>query len=165
MPKVLAVFRDQNDANEAVKALRNAGFDREISVLTKDRNHGRGNQENNDAGETTMGVDTGGVGDGVTAGGVLGGLTGLAVGAGALVVPGFGPLIAAGPIAGLLSGAATGGIAGGLLDWGIPEEEGRQYEEDVRQGKTLVVVEANDKKKDEAISLLRQFNGENIKTH
>ncbi|WP_366924754.1 DUF1269 domain-containing protein [Metallumcola ferriviriculae] len=162
MPKVLAVFKDQGSANEAVKALRNAGFDREISVLSKDENQQGNKNENND---TAMGMDSGAVGDGVTTGGVLGGLTGLAVGAGALVIPGLGPLIAAGPIAGLLSGAATGGVAGGLVDWGIPEEEGQQLEEDVRQGKTLVAVEANDRKKDEAVNLLRQFKGENIKVH
>jgi len=112
-----------------------------------------------------MNEDTGGVAGGVTTGGMLGGIAGLALGAGAIAVPGLGPLIAAGPIAGLLSGAATGGVAGGLVDWGIPEAEGRQLEEEVKQGKILVAIDASDKKKDEAVNLLRQFEGENIKVH
>ena len=45
------------------------------------------------------------------------------------------PIVAAGPISGILAGAASGGIAGGLLDWGIPEEESRQIESEVKQGK------------------------------
>lgn len=159
MPKVLAVFSEQARAEEAVNNLRQAGFDKEISVLTKERE----GKENN--GDGAMTADTGEVGDGVSAGGVLGGLAGLAMGAGALVIPGFGPLIAAGPIAGLLSGAATGGLAGGLVDWGIPQQEGKKYEEDVRQGKTLVAVDTDEKRKDEAMNLLRQFKGENIQAH
>ncbi|MBO8168011.1 MAG: DUF1269 domain-containing protein [Thermoanaerobacteraceae bacterium] len=162
MVKVLAVFSDRGQAEEAVKALRDAGFDREISVLTKNAEQ---QGETEDIGQATMTADTDSVGDGVTAGGVLGGLAGLALGAGAITVPGLGPLIAAGPIAGLLSGAATGGIAGGLVDWGIPEAAGRQYEEDVRQGKTLVAIETTNQKKDEAVNLLRQYEGENIQVH
>jgi len=51
------------------------------------------------------------------------------------------------------------------VDWGIPEAEGRQLEEEVKQGKILVAIDASDKKKDEAVNLLRQFEGENIKVH
>ena len=78
-------------------------------------------------------------------------MAGLAVGAGALFIPGIGPLIAAGPIAGMLSGAAAGGIAGGLIDWGIPAEESHHYEEDVKQGKTLVAVHSSGPKLDDAV--------------
>ncbi len=159
MSKVLAVFSDRKRAEDCVNALRDAGFDREISVLSKEE------KQDNQGGQGTMKEDTGGVAGGVTSGGMLGGIAGLALGAGAIAVPGLGPLIAAGPIAGLLSGAATGGVAGGLVDWGIPEAEGKQLEEDVKQGKILVAIDATDKKKDEAINLLRQFEGENIKVH
>ena len=101
--------------------------------------------------------------DGITTGGVLGGVAGLAVGAGALFIPGIGPLIAAGPIAGLLSGAVTGGIAGGLIDWGIPAEESHHYEEDVKQGKTLVAVHSSGPKLDDAAHVLRQHGAHDVK--
>ncbi len=103
--------------------------------------------------------------DGVTTGGALGGIAGLAAGAGALFIPGIGPLLAAGPIAGLLSGAVTGGVAGGLIDWGIPAEESRHYEEDVKQGRTLVAAHASGPKLDDAANLLRRHGAHDVKTY
>ncbi|MBC7342789.1 MAG: general stress protein [Clostridia bacterium] len=153
---VVAVFASRNNAEEAVKALRASGYDREISLLTKQEQEGQNQGEN---------VGLGGISTGVTTGGILGGLAGLAMGAGALVVPGIGPLIAAGPIAGLLSGAATGGIAGGLVDWGIPAEEGRQYQEDVKEGKTLVSVRTDEQRTAEAARILQNHMADNVKVH
>jgi uncharacterized membrane protein len=157
----MAVFKSQRIAEEAVSDLRRAGFDKEISILARDANR-------QDRGGNTANMRAGAdnnLSTGVTTGGVIGGLAGLAVGAGALVVPGLGPLVAAGPIAGLLSGAATGGIAGGLVDWGIPAEEGRRYEEDVKQGKILVSVRADERKADEAQQILQNHGAEGIKKH
>jgi uncharacterized membrane protein len=73
--------------------------------------------------------------------------------------------MAAGPIAGMLSGAATGGIAGGLIDWGIPEERGRHYEERVRQGKILAAVRTDDRKVQEAAEILRRNGARDVETH
>lgn len=145
---VIGAFQSRNSAEEAVENLRRMGFSQEISVVAKD--------------ERAQGDS---VADGATTGGVLGGLAGLAVGAGALAVPGLGPLIAAGPIAGVLSGAATGGLAGSLIDWGIPEQEGRQYEEDVRQGKTLVSVRTDQARANQAADVLRSYGGERVNIH
>lgn len=160
---VVAVFNDKQSAEEAVNDLRRAGFDKEISILAKDEE--RAKQDGQDIGEATMDADTGELTAGTTTGGVVGGLAGLAAGAGALVIPGLGPLLAAGPIAGLLSGAATGGIAGGLIDWGIPETEGRQYEEDIKQGKILVSVRADEQKTNEAEKMLRNHGADEVKKH
>jgi uncharacterized membrane protein len=152
---VLGVFDTKDQAERAVQELRNRGFHKEISILAKDER--REGMETETDGDNVM--------EGVTTGSVLGGLVGLVAGAGALAIPGIGPLVAAGPIAGLLSGAATGGIAGGLIDWGIPEEEGRRYEEEVRQGKILVAVQSSGPKVDEAAQILRQFGAHDVKTH
>jgi uncharacterized membrane protein len=162
LPKtVVAIFDSRDRANQAINELRSKGFDKEISLLTKDE-QGQGRQgRGQGGGGMTMGGD--GVSDGATTGGVLGGLAGLAIGAGALVIPGLGPLIAAGPIAGLFSGAATGGIAGGLIDWGIPEQEGKQLEEDVKSGKMLVTVRTD--KADEAAAILRHNGANKVKIH
>ncbi|KKM12313.1 membrane protein [Clostridiales bacterium PH28_bin88] len=161
---VIGVFASERVAEEAVNDLRRAGFDKDISILAKDA--GRDGERRNDIGGATMAAEgAGNLSTGVATGGTLGGLAGLAVGAGALVIPGLGPLVAAGPIAGLLSGAATGGVAGGLVDWGIPEAEGRRYEEDVKQGKILVSVRADEKKADEAEKILRNHGAENVKKH
>ncbi|MGF7185888.1 putative membrane protein [Desulfitispora alkaliphila] len=153
---VVAVFNSKDQAEEAVNALRDKGFDQEISILAKEQNN-----------ESEQGVtmENDSVSDGATTGGVIGGLTGLAVGAGALVVPGLGPLIAAGPIAGLLSGAATGGVAGALVDFGIPEAESKRYEEEVKQGNILVTVECNRDRADDAMSMLGEKGSNDVEIH
>jgi uncharacterized membrane protein len=154
----LGIFDSRDQAERSVQELRNKGFDKEISVVTHDDNQGQSSG-------LTMGGKTDSNLDGITTGGVLGGVAGLAVGAGALFIPGIGPLIAAGPIAGLLSGAVTGGIAGGLIDWGIPAEESRHYEEDVKQGKTLVAVHSSGPKLDDAAHILRQHGAHDVNTY
>ena len=55
--------------------------------------------------------------EGTYTGGALGGIAGLLAGVGALLIPGIGPIVAAGPIAATLTGVVGGGLAGGLIDW------------------------------------------------
>ncbi|MGW8956040.1 hypothetical protein [Paenibacillus sp. NPDC055715] len=76
-----------------------------------------------------------GVATGAATGGVVGGGAGLLVGIGAFAIPGIGPILAAGPIAATLTGAAVGAGAGGLVGLGIPEDDARQHETYVNQGK------------------------------
>lgn len=157
---VLATFGTRDAAERAVQELRNKGFEKEISIVAKDD---KGGPRNNQYNAPITGGDP--VMDGTTTGGVLGGLAGLALGAGALAIPGIGPLVAAGPIAGLLSGAATGGIAGGLVDWGIPKERGQFYEDKIKQGNILVTVRADDAKANNAMQTLRQYGASDVEMH
>ena len=62
-----------------------------------------------------------------------------------IAIPGLG-IAAAGPITGLIGGAATGGIIGGLIDLGIPEEESKRYETDVREGKVVFTMQTDEEK-------------------
>ena len=81
-------------------------------------------------------------------GGPTGGRTGIlvtimaAVGA-AVAIPTVGVLI--GPVAVALAAAGAAGAAAGLIsafaDWGVPQLQLQRYEEDVRDGAILVVVE------------------------
>jgi hypothetical protein len=106
----------------------------------KDRDRKRTREAGNEAGEGAA------IGGGV--GAILGGVGGLLVGLGTLVIPGLGVIAAAGPLAGALAGALAGGAAGGivgaLIGLGIPEEEAVVYEEGVRRGGTLVVLQTED---------------------
>ncbi|NLJ33608.1 MAG: hypothetical protein GX349_03325 [Firmicutes bacterium] len=157
MKTVIGVFNSEDQAQRAIGALKQGGFDdNEISLVAK----GEGGVDQ--GGDTFGGED---IGEGVTTGGVLGGLAGLAAGAGALVIPGIGPLIAAGPLAGILSGAAAGGIAGGLIDWGIPEERGEYYEEQVKQGQILAVIKAEDDTVDQCAQILRESGARDVESH
>jgi len=90
--------------------------------------------------------------EGAVAGGLtgagLGGVLGLLAGIGALAIPGVGPLIAAGPLLALLSGAAVGAAAGSLtgslIGLGIPEYEAKRYAGHLKDGSILVAVHAED---------------------
>lgn len=74
----------------------------------------------------------------------LGGAIGVALGAIAVVLPGFGALLAAGPLAvamgGLTAGVGIGGIVGLLRDHGISEDEAHFYSDGVKRGGALVTV-------------------------
>lgn len=161
MKTVVGVFGSRDGAEAAVQKLRDKGFDKEISIVARDEDKNReGNGDNN---TQMFGGDS--VSDGATTGGVLGGLAGLAIGAGALAIPGLGAIVAAGPVAGLLSGAASGGIAGGLIDWGIPEAEGNRLENDIKQGNILAIIRTDDNKIDEATEILRNNGASRVSTH
>ncbi|MCR4430824.1 MAG: general stress protein [Tepidanaerobacteraceae bacterium] len=166
---VIGVFDSREQADKAVSHMRSSGFDtNEISIVAKGGKNGSDGAEGNgndgdDEDGGTLDMDT--IADGTTAGGALGGLAGLALGAGVLAVPGLGPIIAAGPIAGLISGAATGGVAGGLLDMGIPEERGRYYEGEVRKGRILAAVKTHEQKVGNAAAIMRKNGAKDVETH
>jgi hypothetical protein len=93
---------------------------------------------------------------GVVGGGVLGGILGAAA---ALLIPGLGPAIAGGILTAVLGGAAIGAVAGGLIgaltNMGVPENEARFYQDELKAGRTLVTVQAGDHY-DEALAILRR---------
>ncbi len=155
---VLGLFRTKEDAEDAVRELRNSGYnENEISIVAR-------REENEGMGATRDEADNS-IAGGTTTGGIIGGLAGLALGAGALTIPGLGPIIAAGPLAGLLSGTAAGGIAGGLIDWGIPGERGRYYETKVREGRIMAAVRTSDTRIENAAEILRRNGAEDVETH
>lgn len=158
MATVIGVFNNRDDCEKGVKALKSEGFhDKEISVLAK-------GQEKQGAkrGDAEAGGD---VSEGMTWGGALGGIAGLLAGIGALTIPGVGPVIAAGPLAATLGGAVTGGVAGGLLDLGIPEDRSRFYEQELKGGRFLAVVQTDTARIDQATQVLRQNGAANVESH
>jgi len=156
MPNVIGIFDNSSQAHVAVERMINAGIDRDqISLVTRDSDH---DKIRNDSTEHTSGA-----GKGAGIGAALGGVGGLIAGLAGLAIPGIGPILAAGPIAAALGGAlggaglgaAAGGIIGALTDMGVPEDEARHYEEQVRQGKILVTVRAdNDNEADRASDIM-----------
>ncbi|MGO4532855.1 general stress protein [Paenibacillus sp. 2TAF8] len=142
--KIVGVFNTEREASQAIESLKAEGFTSdEISVVTQDRDELKAIRE-----ETGTKAPEG-VAAGAATGGVLGGVAGLLAGIGALAVPGIGPILAAGPIAAAFTGAAVGagagGLVGGLVGLGIPEEDAREYEEYVQNGKILLLVDSSDR--------------------
>jgi len=136
MNTVIGIFDDPTAARRALETLRDSSLPLDdISIIAQ-----------NPDGKITTG-ESGDVsaGEGATVGAVWGGLVGLA----ALLIPGVGPFIAFGALGAALTGVVTGAVIGGitaaLIDFsGIPEDEARGYEEQIRAGKTLVAVKARD---------------------
>ena len=97
-------------------------------------------------------------GEGAGFGAVVGALVGL----GAMIIPGIGPVIAAGPlVAGLVgagvgaaAGAVTGGITASLIDSGVDEQSAHYYAEGVRRGGSLVTVMVEDARSSEAAAIM-----------
>ena len=153
---VIGIFKNDQDANNAVTNLRNAGFiEEEINIVSKKQRQEKQEGRYYDDDVT----------DGAFTGSTLGGIGGLIVGAGALAIPGIGPIVAAGPIAAALSGALAGGIAGGLVDWGIPSEASERYENSVAQGNILAIIRTDDMKVTQAAKILRDHGADNVESH
>jgi hypothetical protein len=158
----VAVFEDRDDAQDAISALRDAGFSADdISILARDRDVA-GKLADDTGTEVATGAATGAL-----AGGLLGGVAGWLVGIGALAIPGIGPIIAAGPIAAALGGAAIGatggGIIGALTGMGIPEDEAHYYETEFKQGGIVVTAQARGRY-DEAYRILHEYGGRDATT-
>lgn len=53
------------------------------------------------------------------------------------------PVLIAGPILGIIGGAAAGGLFGELLHWGIPKHAAMRYDERIAAGSVFVIVRQN----------------------
>ena len=135
----VGVFDDRDKADKAARELRTAGFkDDEIGYAWRD-DSGKTHKE----GETKAGEMAA---EGAVTGAALGGLIGAAA---AGLIPGVGPIIAGGILASTLTGAAVGtaagGISGAFVGMGIPEEEAKYYDDEFKQGRTLMTVKSSEK--------------------
>jgi uncharacterized membrane protein len=92
-------------------------------------------------------------------GGVVGGAAGLAASLMALTIPGLGPIVAAGPLISMMSGAGAGAVAGGLIgaltEAGVPEEHANYYAETLRRGGAIVTVKVDESRADRAAEIMR----------
>ena len=161
---VFCLARDEAQASQIVANLKTAGFSNDdISALLPDKGSTR-----DFAHEKGTKAPEGAVA-GASTGGVLGGALGWLAGIGALAIPGVGPLIAAGPIMAALSGAAigaaTGGLVGTLVGMGIPEYQAKRYETQLREGRILLSVHADDSDEiKRAKEIFERANAEDIAT-
>jgi len=134
------VYDTEKQALAGLEEMKNKGYNTDdISIVAKHAE--KVEKAANDESPTT--------GDGLMAGAATGGaigLTGLLVGMSSFALPGIGPFLAAGPILATLGGAAAGSVMGGGLTGafkkaGLTSEEARRYEEDVNNGKILIIVD------------------------
>lgn len=178
---VVALYDNFQDANSAVRELVDDGFARDdISLMASDTSgdYGRylaSDEYRNRDLNADVSAASSGAGVGASIGATLGGIGGLLVGLGALVIPGIGPVVAAGPIsaaiaglagagAGALAGGISGGLIGALVDLGVPEETAQYYGEGVRRGGTLLTVRTDDNMSARAVTIMNRHQPVDINT-
>ena len=165
------VFSKVGHAEKAITDLQHHGYgSNDISVFARDKSKVNVLEDEMDTSVTSnkggRGKNAGkGAGLGAISGGALGGIGGLIAGLGLLAIPGIGQIAAAGPIAATLTGAGVGagggGIVGALVGAGMPESDARQYENHLKDGKIIVIVEATEKLKDKVYRTFLSHHTEN----
>jgi uncharacterized membrane protein len=138
---VVAIYHTHSQAEQAVKSLQQAGIDmKTLSIVAKEYH----------TDEHVVGYYT--AGDRMKrwgkTGAVWGGFWGLLFGAAFFAIPGFGPLLVAGPLVAWIVGAlesavVVGGVSAlgaGLFSIGVPKNSVLQYELAVKNDKFLLIV-------------------------
>lgn len=111
--------------------------------------------------------------DSAVTGAWVGGLFGLLIGAAFIWVPGFGPLLVAGPFAaallggleGAVFGAAGAGLLGALVGWGVSKKHIVKYEESLRGGKYLLIIHGTPEEVEQAHAILNQTDALEVNVH
>ncbi len=159
------VFSTAEEAERAIRDLHDLGFtDEDISVFAQDSDQIDHIEDDTEVEVTSDSEERGsqsgkGLGLGALSGGVLGALGGLIAEVALISIPGIGPLAAAGPLAttlaGLGTGAVGGGIVGALVGAGLPEDQAKEFEEYIKDGKIVVLLKVDDSQRAE---VERAFN-------
>ena len=133
---VVGVFKDRQQANQAVSDLLKAGFRQDQIGVAMRHAEAEGDERTTTTADASDSHAGSGAITGALAGLGLGALAGLGVLAG--VIPVVGPAIAAGTLGVILSNAAAGagiaGVAGALIGAGVPEHEANYYDKRIRGG-------------------------------
>jgi hypothetical protein len=143
----IGTFSSRQRAIQAFNELRKTGFPmQKISILAKnpDGNEQLGSADMDERAITPVE----GARAGAVQGGMTGGLLALIGGLTVLMIPGFGPALAAESVLVTLLGsgasATAGGLVGALRGWFIPEEQAKFYHDRVFQRDYLVTVEGTE---------------------
>jgi hypothetical protein len=136
-PLVLALYRSASIAADGARAAHAAGAPHDsISVITRNHDDDTALAAELDA---TPGVEL----EDSRAAGRLGELSGYVLAAIALVLPGIGSIVAAGPLSaglGEAAGHVAGGLAPALAKAGVPHDRALAIERSVKDGAVLLGV-------------------------
>lgn len=154
----VAILNTHADAEHAVEELKAAGFNlKKLSIVGKDWH----------TEERVIGYYN--AGDRMQYWGKMGafwgGIWGLLVGSAFLIVPGFGPLIIAGPlvsaiVAGLEGAVVVGGLSAlgaGLYSLGIPKNSVLKYETAIKGDRFLLLMRGTAEELNQAKEILRRI--------
>ena len=148
---ILGLFNNSKHAGMAISELKDKGYAKDISVISRDDTKGelKGHDVKQD------------VKEGAAAGAAVGAIGGaIWAGLSAVALPGLG-LLVGGPLAALLTGA---GLAGALIDLGIPENIAKDYEAKLKRGEVAVGIRANEDQVDNVTQILNSHGAQNIQS-
>jgi hypothetical protein len=160
---VVAVFSQHSAAENAIKDLKGGGFDiKKLAVVGRDYQ-----TESDVVGFYTTGERMKYWGKW---GAFWGGLWGLLIGAAFLIVPGVGPVVAAGSIvswivAALEGAVVVGGLSAlgaGLYSLGIPKNSVLKYETSIKGGKFVLIAHGTAAEVAKARDMLKTSGAEQI---
>ncbi len=158
-PLVLALFRDRGRAARAAAAVRDLGIDRsDLSVVS--RTH-------RDEAELAreVGATPGAEIEDSRVAARLGELGGQILAAIAIVLPGVGPIVTAGPLGadlGEVAGHAAGGIASVLTRSGLSEAHAARWQKRVQLGAVLLGVHVRQGEVNTVSGALREHGADEI---
>jgi hypothetical protein len=162
---VVAVFDSMEHARFAMDELRNAGLESKVTVVARKPSDARKVSDalpEDNLEPVSDGQPAGyEVLQGVTAGGLLGFLLAAPI----LMVPGLGPVLVAGPMAGALTGAIVGGFLKGMGAWGVRVDHADEYERKLQSGALLLVVTGAPDDVARAKRLLDQSEASEVELH
>ncbi len=163
---VVATFGQHEQAESAIKELKSSGFNiKKLSIIGRDYH----------TEEAVSGFYN--TGDRMKYWGKLGafwgGLWGMLFGAAFLVIPGIGPVVAAGSLVAWIVGALEGAVAigglsalgAGLFSFGIPKDSVLKYETSVKAGKFLLIAHGTADEVEKARSILQNSGAEQVNVH
>jgi uncharacterized membrane protein len=164
---VVAIFGKHDDAETAVKELKNASFNiKKLSIIGRDYH-----TEDNVVGfyNTSDRMKYWG-----SMGAFWGGLWGMLFGAAVLFVPGVGPVVAAGSLVTWIVAALEGAVVFGglsalgaaLVSFGIPRDSVLKYETSIKAGKFMLVAHGTADEVEHAREILQeQGTAEQVNVH
>lgn len=168
---ILGLFQTYETASHVFDDLVANGYSpRDISIVSREDTLRTLINDNKD--------NTKGIGDAAAAGGIIGGLLGLLAGTGAIVIPGLGALLIAGPIAaafgltgvaattasGVMTGLLAGGLIGALKELGLDEIKATTFSNKIKEGFILLAISCVERDEDKVRSKLELHKAEHITT-
>jgi hypothetical protein len=163
---VVGVYNTHTEAEMSIKELQRSGFDmKKLSIVGKDYH----------TEEYVVGYYN--AGDRMKTWGKLGafwgGFWGLLLGWGLFLVPGIGPLVVLGPLAGWIAGALEGAalvgglsaLGAGLYSIGIPKDSIMKYEAALKSDKFVVIAHGTADDVAKAKSILETTGATQVGTH
>lgn len=156
---VVGVYDDMRQAEQAIDRMLDAGLAKDnVSIIGQ----GLQSEARLNGFVTTGDVAKGAAKLGAWVGGLFGLLTGVAV----LFVPGVGPIVALGPLAGAVMGAAetaaASGILGTIFGYFMSKQHIPKFEAHLRAGRYIVAVHGTPEQVRQATEILRSTGAQDV---